>query len=95
MRKQAGGFVRVRGVMDTGRACPRESTKQDSWGLTETEAATVESGMGLYQVLCLCVMSISLVFKGTYASGSVCVRSESSLLSRPLPPTGLPCQALM
>lgn len=48
MRKQKGGFVGARGVMDTGRVCPRESTKQRLWGLTETEAVTVEPAYVLW-----------------------------------------------
>lgn len=36
-------IVGVRGVEDTRGTWPTESTKQGSWVLTETEAATTES----------------------------------------------------
>lgn len=62
--------MRVRGVRDTGRTRPMESTKQGSWGFTETEVAIVESMWIFTRSSAYILWLLVLCFGGTPDSGS-------------------------
>jgi hypothetical protein len=49
-------------MKDTRRAWYTKLAKQSSHRLTETEAASPRTFMGQYQVLCVYLVAISLVF---------------------------------
>lgn len=82
-------IVGVRAVKDTRRRPPTGSTKQGSQGLTETEAAIVEPAW-------ICAGSsayVMLEFYGTSESRA-CLRPFACTWE-PIPPTELPCPALI
>lgn len=62
---------------DTRRACPTESTKQGSYGLTEIEVANMGACLGLCQVPCVQATTVSWCFVSLLTEG---VRASLALL---------------
>lgn len=90
-----GGIVGARGVEDSGRVWSVESTRQGPWGLTEIEAAIIESAWFSTQSSTYMLCLLDWCIGGTFESG-IRVGYDYFVCSwDPFLLAGLPCPALM
>lgn len=90
-----GRIVRGRGIEDTWRTWPTESTKRTSMALTETEVAIMGPAWVCTKPSANMLLLLAWCFCDTPDSGSEGVSGSFAYLWAPFPPTGLPCLTLI